>query len=148
MWTGPRALTTLGRVAAVATIKDTAHTLRSGLIGGYVSITDVVVWANGLIAEDGGLAVPQLFDLALLRPADLGRAVSLLGEVPGEVDPGTVGREIASRLRRGLASGKLTEREAANALFTALLEGDAPDLSRASKHPTRSGPGRVGYPEP
>jgi hypothetical protein len=111
----------------MGTIQDMAHTLRIGLIGGYVSITDVVAWADALIGENRGEVVPQLFDLALLRSTDLARAVSLLGEVPGEIDRSAVGREIASLLHRGLVSGTLTEREAARALFTAIHEGYSPD---------------------
>lgn len=54
-------------------LKDRAQAFRLGLIGGYVSIPEVVSWADALIAEDHGLVVSQLFDLALLRPTDLGR---------------------------------------------------------------------------
>lgn len=86
---------------AVATVRDKAQALRAGLIGGFVSIPDVVTWADRLIGEDHGRDAPQLFDLALLRPGDVGRAVSLLGEVPGEWHPGTVGRDIARRPSSG-----------------------------------------------
>jgi len=61
-------------------IKDGAQALRMGLIGGYVSIAEVVAWADALISEDHGRVVPQLFDLALLRSADLGRAVRCLAK--------------------------------------------------------------------
>ena len=46
-----------------------------GLIGGYVSIAEVVAWADALISEDHGRVVPQLFDLAPLRflPTSAGR---------------------------------------------------------------------------
>jgi hypothetical protein len=109
------------------TIRDQAEALRAGLIGGFASIRDVVIWADGLVGEDRGDDAPQLFDLALLRPGDVGRAVSLLGEVPGELHPGEVGREIAALLHRRFATGELTERQAARALFAATLEGLAPD---------------------
>jgi len=66
------------------TIREQAQALRAGLVGGFASIRDVVAWADVLVGEDHGGAVPQLFDLALLRQGDVGRAVSLLGEVPGD----------------------------------------------------------------
>jgi len=109
------------------TIREQAQALRAGVIGGFVSITDVVRWADVLVGEDRGLDAPQLFDLALLRPGDVARAVSLLGDVPGEWHPGSVGREIAALLHRRLANGELTERQAARALYVAMREGLAPD---------------------
>lgn len=109
------------------TIKDQAHALRAGLIGGFVSVRDVVAWADGLIAEDRGGDVPQLFDLALLRPGDVGPAVSLLGEVPGGWQPQRAGREVASWLYRGLVNAELTEQQTARAMYAVTLEGLAPD---------------------
>src|SRR5688572_3262423 len=108
-------------------IKDRAELLRMGLIGGYVSIPEVVSWADGLIGEDHGRVVPQLFDLALLQPIDIGRALILLGEVPGDVDRRAVGRELARLLHRGLMSARLSEREAASALYKAAIDGCSPD---------------------
>ena len=108
-------------------IKDGAQALRMGLISGYVSIAEVVAWADALISEDHGRVVPQLFDLALLRSADFGRAVSLLGEVLGVADRCVVARVVARLVHWGLVNGRLTEREAATALFTALIEGYSPD---------------------
>jgi len=49
----------------VRTIREKAQALRAGLIGGYVSISDVVAWADALIGEDSGREAAQLFDLAL-----------------------------------------------------------------------------------
>ncbi len=113
-------------------IKERAQVLRMGLIGRYVSIPDVVSWADALIAQDHGLVVSQLFDLALLRPTDLGRAISLLGDIPGEIDRRVVGREIAGLLHRELMSARINERDAATALFTALHDGCSPDAEFAS----------------
>ena len=112
----------------VATIKERAQALRASLIGGYVSIPEVVAWADALIGEDRGRDVPQLFDLALLRSGDVGKAVSLLGEVPGEWSPALVGRDVAKLVHGGVVSGKLTERQAATALLHALREGFSPDV--------------------
>ena len=108
-------------------IRDKALALRAGVICGYVSIPDVVAWADGLIAEDRSRDAPQLLDLALLRPADLGQAVSLLGEVPGEWNSVTVGRDIARLVHGALTGGKFTERQAATALRVAVREGLSPD---------------------
>lgn len=109
------------------TIRNQAQALRAGLIGGFVTIPDVIAWADVLVGEDRGGDAPQLFDLALLRPGAVAEAVSLLGEVPGEWHPGAVGREIATLLYRGMANGELSERQTARALFAATLEGLAPD---------------------
>ena len=111
----------------VTTIKEQAQALRAGLIGGYVSIPDVVAWADALIGEDHGRDVPQLFDVALLHSVDVGQAVSLLGEVPGEWNPGRVGRSVAKLVYAGVLSGKLSERQAATALLVAVREGLSPD---------------------
>jgi hypothetical protein len=111
----------------MGTIRERAQALRAGLISGYVSIRDVVAWADALIAEDRGRDIPQLFDIALLRSDDLGKAVSLLGELPGDCTHGHVGREIAKLLYQGLLSGKLTEQQAASALYAAVREGFSPD---------------------
>jgi len=111
----------------VRTIREKAQALRAGLIGGYVSISDVVAWAVALIGEDSGREAAQLFDLALLRPDDVAQAVSLLGEMPGECSPGNVGRDIAALIRKGMVTGRLTERQAATALYVAVQEGFAPD---------------------
>lgn len=78
-------------------------------------------------AADRAREVPQSFDLALLRLVDVGRAVSLLGDVPGEWDPGEVGRYIARLVWQGLCGGRLTESQAARALWVALQEGFSPD---------------------
>jgi hypothetical protein len=111
----------------MGTIRDTAQAFRAGLIGGYVSIADVVAWADVLIGEDCGRDAPQLFDLALLRSGDLGPAISLLSDLPGDWNPGNVGRDIARLVHGGLISGKLTERQAATALYVAVREGLSPD---------------------
>ena len=109
------------------TIKEKAQALRAGLIGGFVSISEVVAWADVLVGDDHGRDVSQLFDLALLRSSDLAKAVSLLGEVSGEWNPGAVGREIAILVHAGLMSGRLSERQAATALYTAVRDGFSPD---------------------
>lgn len=109
------------------TIRDQAHALRAGLLAGYAAVSDVIAWADLLIAEDRGREVRELFDLALVRPNDVGRAVSLLGEVPGELNAGEVGRHIAKLVREALASGTFTERRAATALYRAMREGLSPD---------------------
>lgn len=92
----------------MGTIREHAQALRAGLIGGYVSIRHVVAWADALIGDNHGREAPQLFDLALLKPRDLDKAVSLLGEVPGDCTPGFVGRHIARLVHQSLLSGELT----------------------------------------
>lgn len=109
-------------------IKDGAQALRMGLIGGYVSIAEVVAWADARISEDHGRVVPQLFDLALLRSADLGRAVSLLGEVPGVADRCVVGRVVARLVHWGLLNGRLTERDDGVDLALQGVYGNLADL--------------------
>jgi hypothetical protein len=111
----------------LGTIRDQAKALRLGLISRFVSLAEVVTWADSLIGQDRGQEAPQLFDLALLRADDVGQAVSLLAEVPGEWSPAAVGRNIARSVHRGLARGQLNEREAASALYGAVLEGLCPD---------------------
>jgi len=111
----------------VATIREEAQALRAGLIGRWITLSEVVSWADARIAEDAGRETPQLFDLALLRADAVGQAVSLLGSVPGPWNPGAVGRRIAVLVHRGLRTGALTERQAATALYVALREGLSPD---------------------
>ena len=108
-------------------LKEEATVLRFGLTTGCASVQEVIAWSDDLIGRDQGNAVPQLFDLALLRQEDTGRAVSLLGEVPGAADPARVGRHIARRVRALLEERRLGEVEAARTLFIAMLEGFAPD---------------------
>jgi hypothetical protein len=98
-----------------------------GLVGGYIPLRDVVAWADLLIGQERGPDAPQLFDLALLRTDDVGQAISLLGRVPGNWNPKTVGRNIAKSVHQGLLRGELSERRAARALWVALHEGFVPD---------------------
>jgi len=53
--------------------------------------------------------------------------VSLLGEIPGEIDPTAVGRRLARDLATGLASGHLEIVQVARAMYRITHEGYAPD---------------------
>ena len=114
-------------VSTARTMRGEAQALRLGLLCGCVSISDVVAWADTLVGEDRAREAPQLLGLALLRPDGVGQAVSLLGEVPGDSNPAHVGRHIASLVRSSLSLGRITERQAATALYVAMREGFSPD---------------------
>jgi hypothetical protein len=111
----------------MGTLKEQALALRVGLLAGYVSVADVVAWADRLIVGDQAGAVPQALDLALLRPEGVADAITLLGQVPGDAAAPAIGRSAARVIYWRLASGGIDTERAARALYRLMREGFAPD---------------------
>jgi hypothetical protein len=111
----------------VGTVKSDADALRLGLIVGLIDRQHVVAWADQLIRSDRVAEAPVVLDLAVATHHSVADVVSLLHQVPGDVDRATVGRRLATQLRGALACGTLDVVGVARAMYRVLHEGYAPD---------------------
>ena len=109
------------------TLKAEAEALRVGLLVGLVDRDRIVAWADSAILADRAPEAPVVLDLALAGHKPVAEIVSLLSQVPGEVDQSVVGRRLAGQLRERFARGTLDVVGVARAMYRLLREGYAPD---------------------
>ncbi len=86
-------------------LKFDAEVLRLELVTGVSEVSEVVAWADRVVLADLANDAPVLFDLSLAANRSVAEVVSLLGEVPGKVEPADVGRRVAGELARRLTIG-------------------------------------------
>jgi hypothetical protein len=106
-------------------VKEQAESLRVGLLAGYVSPTEVVAWADGLIAA-GGVPEPELIEVSLGggKPVDeLARALSAMrGQARRPRLAGVILRQMAAAVRRDAT----TARAVAHQLYQMWLDDLVP----------------------
>lgn len=91
----------------MGTLKAEGDALRLGLIVGRVDRQDVVAWADQVIRSDRTAEAPVLLDLAVGVQEPIADIVSLLNQVPGQIDRAAVGRHLARQLREAPAAEAL-----------------------------------------
>lgn len=108
-------------------MKSDSETLRLGLITGLIDVTMVVEWADQQILSDRADEAPALLDLSLASRKSVAEVVSLLGEVPGLVEPEAIGRRLVGMLAAKFRAGEIGVVATARTMCRILLEGYAPD---------------------
>ncbi|SOD02119.1 hypothetical protein SAMN05216486_10259 [bacterium JGI 053] len=106
--------------------KQEAEALRVAITRGFAAVADAVAWADRVIVAD-----PRpdwaLLDISLAgrgSPADM---ITLLRDVPGEVDHESVMRDVLARMLRALDADAARAERIANSLYWMKSDGDLPD---------------------
>ena len=106
--------------------KEEAEALRVAITRGFATVADAVAWADRVIVAD-----PRpdwaLLDISLAgrgSPADM---ITLLREVPGEVDHERVMRGVLACMLRALDADAARGERIANALYSMKADGELPD---------------------
>jgi hypothetical protein len=111
----------------VSDLKPDAATLQWAIAFGILPVARAVAWADALIATNRASEAPSTFEISLLREDNVAQAVALLSAVPGDAPLGTVGQRLASILRDGLGSRRLSVELVARTMYQMLDAGLSPD---------------------
>ena len=106
--------------------KEEAEFLRWGLLAGYVTVREVVAWADAVISQEPA-PDPSIIEIALAGrrpPADV---VALLRDVPGDADPIPVRRRLLARMRQALDSDPTQGERIARWLYQLAAHGELPE---------------------
>jgi len=110
----------------LASVKNQAEVLAMALEYGAVSVSEVVDWADAVIAaeEHPHWSICELATAGARHERDV---VQALREVPGTVDERWVRNELVRRLARGLAEDRTRADRIASALYESALANELPE---------------------
>ena len=106
--------------------KESAESLRCGLLVGYVTVRETVAWAGAVIAQEPA-PHPTIIEVALAGrqpPADV---AALLREVPGDADPIRVRRRLLARMLQALDRDPTQGERIAQWLYQLAVHGELPE---------------------
>ena len=114
-----------GELMPLSDVKEQAEALRVGLLAGYVTPTEVVAWADGLIAADG-LPEPELIEVSLGGGKPVDELARALNEIRGEVRRPLLARAILGQMAAAVRRDAATGRAAARQLYQMWLDDLVP----------------------
>lgn len=106
-------------------LKEQAVALQVGLLGGYVQPTEVVTWADQVIAA-GDVPGPDLIEISLGAGLPVEELAQALKAIPGEVGPTRLAQTILRHMAAALRRDPTTSRSIARCLYQMWLDDLTP----------------------
>lgn len=110
-------------------LKEQAQALRIGYVAGYVAPTEIIAWADDIIARSA-VAVPEIIRVSLSGDQPAAELAAALDGIPGEVRPERVVDLVLCEMARAIRRDPGLGRILARTLYEMYLDGLVSDESK------------------
>jgi hypothetical protein len=114
-------------------LKIEADAYRLLLIGGLVTVTEVIRWADETIEATTSSPSIEIIDVSLSGSRGVGALVTVLGRIPGRADVASVSRRVFAAMDEILTQDAAALSRVAILLEHMAVEGTAPDKEARSE---------------